>query len=95
MKEKSLSELQIGDVRTCRWLETCVACGGRYHPKYKKIGPALKDVVCVSDHKCSRRRLAKREAQLRHEFDDPPRGCECDDLDCKFEYLDEIRLEMQ
>lgn len=92
---KPFSEMQIGDVRACICYDTCVACGARYKPKYMKIGPEVRDMVCVSDHQCDPRRLAKREEELKHEWDDPEQYCECDELDCKFEFLDQMRNEMQ
>ena len=84
---------KIGETRTASFYLECVACKARYRPKYMRT--AEYKMVCVSDHVCDPARLAKREEELRHEFDDPPQGCDCDDLDCKFEYLESIMLEME
>ena len=89
------SDQPIGTVRVCYWYEKCVACGARYHPKYIKTGPNISDIVCCSDHVCDPKRLKKREEELRHEWDDPEIYCECDELDCKFEYLDILMNEME
>lgn len=95
MPTKSFSEMQIGDVRVLRCYDECVACGARYRARYKKVGPEVRDMVCVSNHKCDPERLAKREEELKHEWDDPEQYCDCDELDCKFEFLEQMRNEMQ
>jgi len=92
---KKWAEMEIGEIRILAHFDTCVACGARYRPKYMKVGPMIKDTVCVSDHRCHPARLAKREEELKHEWDDPERYCECDELDCKFEYLDQIKCDME
>lgn len=81
-------------VKTSEFYYTCVACGARYHPKWL-VGVNPMAVVPVSNHHCDPKRLAKREEELRHEFDDPENYCECDDLDCKFEYIESLMNDME
>ena len=88
-------DINIGKTRVVEWYTKCFACGANYHPKYYRAGPNVGDVVCVNDHVCDPNRLARREEELRHEFDDDELYCECDDLDCKFEFLDSIMNEME
>lgn len=87
----------MATLRECSFTQKCVACGARYRPMYymdesKIIG---KQVVMSSNHVCDQARLKKREEQLRHEWDDPDNYCDCGDLDCKFEFIDAMRNEME
>lgn len=81
-----------GEVWESQFYNRCVACGARYRAKYLYV-PG--DIINVSDHKCDPRRLRRREKQLRREHDDDAPYCECDDLDCKFEYIDLMMNEME
>jgi hypothetical protein len=90
-----LPPMKAGETRTARCWETCVACGARYHRKWHQPGDDPMQVIGASDHVCDPKRLAARERELRHEFDDESAYCECDDLDCKFEYLESLMNEME
>ncbi len=75
---------------------TCVACGARY--KYKMFwNDDGTHGVSSNDHVCKPKTLkakARRERKRAHESEESP-YCECDDLDCKYEYLDYMMNEMQ
>ena len=81
-----------GKIKECSFFTTCVACGQRYLPKYFHSD---KCVMGSSDHVCDPARLKRREEQLRHDWDEESPYCECDDLDCKFEYIETMMNEMQ
>jgi hypothetical protein len=75
-----------------RLYATCFACGAKYHPKYFYTANSI---TPASDHVCDPRRIKKRDQQLRHQFDDEPPYCDCDDIDCKFEFLESLKNGME
>lgn len=79
-------------IKECQFFETCVACGERYHPKYLKDHNDIKVLINVSDRHCDPRRIKKRRIRERAR----QKECEgeCTELDCKFEYLEEMKNEM-
>jgi hypothetical protein len=81
------------EIREAKFAVECFACGAKYRPKWLYVDG--KECTGVSDHVCNPRRLARAEARLRREWDEDEYYCECDDLDCKFEFLDSIKNEMQ
>ena len=87
----------MAEIREVSFSVKCVACGAKYKPKYLWFvnDSGKRECIGASDHVCDPARLARKEERLRHEWDDPENYCECDDLDCKFEYLDAIRNEME
>jgi hypothetical protein len=83
----------IGELREASFLVECVACGKKYRPKYFFVGPTK--CIPSSDHVCKPSDLKKREAKYLLQEQNASPYCECDDLDCKFEYLEQMKNEMQ
>lgn len=88
-----------GELRTANFYLNCVACGARYRPKYfffeGSTPGRVGNVVGSSDHVCKPRQLRKHERELRQIDEVESPYCECDDIDCKFEFLDQMKNEME